>query len=264
MLLAIDSGNTNVVFAIYAGETQRGSWRSSTDPKRTADEYAVWLTQLMALDGLGPGDVNHAIIASVVPAALHSLETLCQRYFGVEPLLVADPSVRLGFEVLIDHPEQVGDDRLMNTVAAHERYGGPLIVIDFGTATTLDVISAQGHYEGGIIAPGVNLSLEALDRAAAKLPRIAIERPAKLIGGGTVAAMQSGVYWGYVGLIEGLVARIKADIGRPMTTVATGGLAVLFADATDAIDAVAPELTLAGLRGIYDLNNDLHDNGAGG
>ncbi len=247
MLLAIDSGNTNVVFAIYDGAAQRGNWRSSTDAKRTADEYAVWLTQLMALDGLGPDDVSHAIIASVVPAALHSLETLCRRYFRVDPLLVGDPSLRLGFEVLVDRPEQVGDDRLMNTVAAHERYGGPLIVIDFGTATTFDIVDEVGNYCGGVIAPGVNLSLEALYMAAAKLPRIGIERPSSVIGKATVPAMRSGVYWGYVGLIEGLVSRIKAEYGAPMQVVATGGLAPLFAQATDAIESSDPDLTLRGL-----------------
>ncbi len=254
MLLAIDSGNTNVVFAIYDGATQRGNWRSSTDAKRTADEYAVWLTQLMALDGLGPDDVSHAIIASVVPAALHSLETLCRRYFRVDPLLVGDPSLRLGFEILVDRPEQVGDDRLMNTVAAHERYGGPLIVIDFGTATTFDVIDELGNYCGGVIAPGVNLSLEALHMAAAKLPRIGIERPSSVIGKATVPAMCSGVYWGYVGLIEGLVSRIKAEYGAPMRVVATGGLAPLFTDATDAIESSDPDLTLRGLMLTYRRN----------
>ena len=254
MLLAIDSGNTNVVFAIYDGATQRRNWRSSTDPKRTADEYAVWLTQLMALERLGPDDVDHAIIASVVPAALHSLETLCQRYFGVAPLLVGDPSVRLGFEVLIDRPEQVGDDRLMNTVAAYESYGGPLIVIDFGTATTFDVIDEAGNYCGGVIAPGVNLSVEALVMAAAKLPRIGIERPSTVIGKATVPAMCSGVYWGYVGLIEGLVSRIKAEYGAPMGVVATGGLAPLFTQATDAIESSDPDLTLRGLMLMHRRN----------
>jgi len=247
MLLAIDSGNTNVVFAIYDGEALRGSWRSSTDPKRTADEYAVWLTQLMALDGLVSSDVEHAIIASVVPATLHSLKALCRRYFGVDPLLVGDPSVRLGFEILIDRPEQVGDDRLVNTVAAHESYGGPLIVIDFGTATTFDVIDEVGNYRGGVIAPGVNLSVEALYMAAAKLPRIGIERPSTVIGKATVPAMCSGVYWGYVGLIEGLVSRIKAEYGVPMRVIATGGLAPLFTEATDMIELSDPDLTLRGL-----------------
>ena len=247
MLLAIDSGNTNVVFAIYDGAAQRGNWRSSTDAKRTADEYAVWLTQLMALEGLGPDDVSHAIIANVVPAALHSLETLCRRYFRVDPRLVGDPSLRLGFEVLVDRPEQVGDDRLMNTVAAHERYGGPLIVIDFGTATTFDLVDEVGNYCGGVIAPGVNLSLEALYMAAAKLPRIGIERPSTVIGKATVPAMRSGVYWGYVGLIEGLVSRIKAEFGAPMRVVATGGLAPLFTQATEVIESSDPDLTLRGL-----------------
>ncbi|MFQ5955587.1 MAG: type III pantothenate kinase [Kiloniellales bacterium] len=254
MLLAIDSGNTNVVFAIYDEDRLRGSWRSSTDARRTADEYAVWLTQLMALDGLAPDDIDHAIIANVVPEALPSLEALCQRYFGVGALKVGDPAVRLGIEVHIDRPEQVGEDRLVNAVAAHERYGGPLIVIDFGTATTFDVIDARGDYRGGVIAPGVTLSVEALYLAAAKLPRISIERHSTVIGKATVPAMQSGVYWGYVGLIEGLVARIKAEYGEPMSVIATGGLAPLFAEATDVIEHTDLDLTSRGLMQIHRRN----------
>ena len=254
MLLAIDSGNTNVVFAIYDGDNLRGSWRSATDARRTADEYAVWLTQLMALDGLTPDHIDHAIIANVVPEASPSLGDLCRRYFDVGALMVGDPAVRLGLEVRIDRPEQVGDDRLVNAVAAHERYAGPLIVVDFGTATTFDVIDANGDYRGGAIAPGVTLSVEALYAAAAKLPRISIERHAKVIGKATVPAMQSGVYWGYVGLIEGLVARIKAEYGEAMTVIATGGLAPLFAEATEAIDHTDLDLTTRGLMLIHRRN----------
>lgn len=250
MLLAIDSGNTNIVFAAFEGDKCRQQWRSSSDPHRTADEYAVWLTQLMAIEGIKPGDMTGAIIANVVPAAQHGLVTLCRRYFGCEPLVVGE-GFDLGIGVLVDNPEEVGADRLVNALAAAERYKVPVIVIDFGTATTFDVVDGKGNYCGGVIAPGINLSLEALHMAAAKLPRIAVKKPQQVIGKGTVAAMRSGVYWGYVGLIEGLVARIKAEFGAAMTVVATGGLASLFGEATGAIDQQDPELTLRGLMLAY-------------
>jgi type III pantothenate kinase len=258
MLLAIDSGNTNIVFAVYdKDETLRGSWRASTEAKRTADEYAVWLSQLMAIEGLTLDDIDGAIIANVVPPTTYALTSLCTRYFKVTPLVVGEPGVDLGIEVRIERPDQVGADRLVNAVAAHGRYGGSLILIDFGTATTFDVIGEDGAYEGGVIAPGINSSLEALDRAAAKLPRIAIkEPPQKVIGQATIPAMESGAYWGYVGLIEGLVARIKGEYGRPMTVVATGGLAPLFSRATGSIDAVDADLTLRGLLAIHRANRE--------
>ncbi len=258
MLLAIDSGNTNIVFAIYdADEKLRGSWRASTEAKRTADEYAVWLTQLMALEGLSPDDVDGAIIANVVPPTMFALTDLCARYFKVAPLVIGEPGVELGIEVRIDRPDQVGADRLVNAVAAFAKHGGPLIIIDFGTATTFDVIGADGGYEGSVIAPGINPSLEALDRAAAKLPRIALkEPPQRVIGQATVPAMESGAYWGYVGLIEGLVARIKAEDGRAMKVVATGGLAPLFAGATACIEVTDPDLTLRGLLAVHRANRE--------
>ena len=255
MLLTIDAGNTNTVFAVFDGSEKRAQWRASTDRKRTADELAVWLTQLMALEGLAPGHVEGAVVASVVPAAVRSLVGLCTRYFEVEPLVVGDPSVDLGMEVRIKHPEQVGADRLVNAVAAFERYGGPLLLIDFGTATTFDVVAEDGGYEGGVIAPGINESLEALYIAAAKLPQIAIERPPqRVVGQSTVEAMQSGAYWGYVGLIEGLVKRITAEQDCKLTVVSTGGLAPLFAEATTAIDHVDSDITLRGLALIYQRN----------
>ena len=258
MLLAIDSGNTNIVFAVYGADgSLRGSWRAATEAKRTADEYAVWLTQLMALEGLTPDDVDGAIIANVVPPTMHALKTLCGRYFKVTPLVIGEPGMDIGIEIRIARPDQVGEDRLVNAVAAHASFRGPLIVIDFGTATTFDVIGADGAYEGGVIAPGINLSLEALDRAAAKLPRIAIkEPPQQVIGQATIPAMESGAYWGYVGLIEGLVTRIKGEYGQPMKVVATGGLALLFARATDCIDEVDSDLTLRGLLSIYRANRE--------
>ena len=254
MLLTIDSGNTNVVFAIYQGETQRGRWRASSDAKRTADEYAVWLTQLMALENLNPAQVDGAVLANVVPAASHALETLCRRYFRAEPLVVDAPGVDLGIEVRTGNVAAVGADRLANAVGAHRLYGGPLIVIDFGTATTFDVVGADGAYEGGVIAPSVRHSVEALYRAAALLPRVPVERPASVIGKDTVPAMKSGIYWGYVGLIEGLVARIRTEHGGAMQVVATGGLAPIYAEASDVIDPVDSDLTLRGLALIYDLN----------
>ena len=255
MLLTIDSGNTNIVFAVYDEmDRQRGSWRASTDVHRTADEYAVWLTQLMALQDLVPDDIDSAIIANVAPATMFALTTLCDRYFGTEALTIGDPAVDLGLEVRIERPEQVGADRLVNAVAAFAAYGGPLIVIDFGTATTFDMIGSDGAYEGSVIAPGLNLSLEALDRAAAKLPRISVKRPQQVIGQDTISAMESGAYWGYVGLIEGLAARIKAEDGRAMKVIATGGLAPLFAKGADVIDTIDQDLTLRGLLTIYRAN----------
>ncbi len=254
MLLAIDSGNTNIVFAVYDGDERRGEWRSSADPSRTADEYAVWLTQLMALEGLTRDDISDAIIANVVPAAAYSLRALCRDYFTSEPLIVGEPGVELGVEALVDHPEEVGADRLVNTVGAYQRHGGPLIVIDFGTATTFDIIDDEGNYYGGVIAPGINLSLEALHVAAAKLPRIAVKQPERVIGKATVPAMQSGVFWGYIGLIENIVRRVAEEYGADMKVVATGGLAPLFAEATEAIDHLDPELTMRGLLEIYRRN----------
>jgi len=255
MLLAIDSGNTNTVFAVYDGETLRGEWRSHSDSKRTADEYGVWLAQLMALKDLKPADVTDAIIATVVPETLFSLRIVCQRYFQAEPLVVGEPGVDIGIGVLVEAPEEVGADRLVNAAAAHARYGGPLIVIDFGTATTFDVVDSAGNYCGGVIAPGVNLSMDALHMAAAKLPRVAVQRPASVIGRRTVPAMMSGVYWGYVSLIEGLVARIQAEYGRPMKVIGTGGLSPLFAGATPVIETLDVELTLRGLQEIHRRNS---------
>ncbi len=254
MLLAIDSGNTNIVFAVFAGAEKRAEWRSSSDSKRTADEYGVWLNQLMALDGIGRADIGACIVATVVPETLYSLKTLCRKYFQCEPLIVGEDGVDLGLDVLVGSPDEVGSDRLVNAGAAHARYGGPLIVIDFGTATTFDIVDDDGNYFGGVIAPGINLSLDALHMAAAKLPRVAVQKPDTVIGKRTVPAMLSGVYWGYVGLIEGLVARITEEYGKPMKVVATGGLAPLFAEATAVIEHLDTDLTLRGLAEIHQRN----------
>ncbi len=254
MLLAIDAGNTNVTFAIYDGEDLKGEWRANTNAGRTADEYAVWLTQLMALTDLAPVDVKGAIIATVVPQALFDLRSLCRRYFSCDPLVIGEQGVELWIENLAHRPREVGADRLVNAVAAAVRFKCPLMVIDFGTATTFDIVDRDGNYLGGIIAPGVNLNLEALHMASAQLPRIAVERPDKVIGRDTLSAMQSGVYWGYISLVEGMVTRIEAEYGEPMTVISTGGLAPLFTNGTDAIQHVDPDITMRGLREIARRN----------
>jgi len=254
MLLAINANNTNTVFAVWDGSSLKGSWRAATDPRRTADEYVVWLDHLLALQGLARQKIDGAILSSVVPEANFNLLRFCREYCGREALVVGDPGVATGMETLVDRPEEVGADRIVNTVAAHDRYKGPLIIVDFGTATTFDVVDAKGNYRGGVIAPGINLSLQALALAAAKLPSVPIGRTKTVIGTSTVACMQSGIYWGYVGLIEGLVARIKAEFGEPMSVVSTGGLAPLFDGSTAAIDRTDPTLILWGLKLVYDRN----------
>ena len=255
MLLAIDSGNTNIVFGIYDGNRWLGEWRAASAPGRTADEYAVWLSQLMSMVEVERGAVDAAIISNVVPEATFGLKSLCRKYFNCEPLVVGDPGVGLGLEILVDRKDEVGADRVVNAVGAFGRHRLPAIIIDFGTATTFDVVDGKGNYCGGAIAPGINLSLEALHMAAAQLPRVAVKRPAQVIGKATVPAMQSGVYWGYIGMIEGLVARIREEFGvADMTVVATGGLAPLFQDATKAIDHVDLALTMRGLVEVYRRN----------
>lgn len=252
MLLVVDAGNTNVVFAVH-DKSWRGVWRIATEAQRTSDEYAVWLLALFQHSGLKPADVERAVIGTVVPAALYHLRRLCRDWFAVEPL-VARATLDWGFDIRIDNPEEVGADRLLNSLAAHRRFGGPLVIVDFGTATTFDVVEKDGGYLGGVIAPGINLSIEALHQAAARLPRIGIGRPQAVIGRGTVAAMQSGVYWGYVGLVEGLITRINAEYGGPLRVVATGGLAPLFSEGTTMIEAIEPDLTLDGLRLLAERN----------
>ncbi|MCG2842384.1 type III pantothenate kinase [Sandaracinobacter sp. RS1-74] len=257
MLLAIDVGNTNIMFALVEGEAIRWRWRIATDSKRTADEYAVWLNQSMQMEGVERSAIRDVVIASVVPQTLFNLRGLSRRFANVEPLVVGAPGVDYGMPVNLPNPAEVGADRIVNAVAAHLQWPGDLIIIDFGTATTFDVVSAAGGYEGGVIAPGINLSMDALYQAAAKLPRIAVEPPPEgrgVIGKGTVHAMQSGVFWGYVGLIEGLVKRMQAEIGRPTTVIATGGLATLFSRHSDAIQHVDPDLTVKGLVRIHARN----------
>ena len=249
MLLAADVGNTNVVFALIEGREIKSRWRIATDPRRTGDEYAVWLLQLAEFQGFDKSDITQVIIGSVVPRAIHNLTVLSEKYLGITPLIAGQDGAQWGFELDIEQPSSLGADRALNTLAAHAKYDGDLILVDFGTATTFDVIDFNGAYKGGIIAPGINLTLDALVGNTAKLPRIAIEKPANdsVIGRNTESQMLIGVFWGYVALIEGLIARMKKEIGRPARVVATGGLAILFDEHTDLFDAVDADLTLEGL-----------------
>jgi len=256
MLLAVDAGNTNLVFALIDGGEIRARWRIASDPRRTADEYAVWLHQLLELEGLARRDVDAVIIGTVVPRALHNLEVLSVKYFGVQPLIAGEGAAVWPLKLDVDEPHNVGADRALNAIAAHAKYKGDLIVIDFGTATTFDLVDASGAYKGGIIAPGINLSLDALVNAAAKLPRIAIEAPRddlSVIGRTTGSQMLIGIYWGYVAMLEGLVERMKRELGRPVTVVATGGLADLFDEHTQVFDAIEPDLTIQGLSLLHDM-----------
>ncbi|MCA0977458.1 type III pantothenate kinase [Qipengyuania flava] len=249
MLLAADVGNTNVVFALFDGREIKARWRIATDARRTGDEYAVWLLQLLNLEGYERRDITQIIIGSVVPRSIHNLTVLSQKYFGVEPVIAGQGHAEWGFELDIEQPSSLGADRALNALAAHAKYDGDLIVIDFGTATTFDMVDFNGAYKGGIISPGINLSLDALVGNTAKLPRIAIEKPASqsVIGRNTEQQMLIGVFWGYVSLIEGLIERMKREIGRPAKVVATGGLALLFDEHTNLFDAVDSDLTLDGL-----------------
>ncbi len=260
MLLAIEQGNTNTLFAVHDGAEWIAEWRSATESTRTADEYAVWLQQLLTMRGLSVADLTGCIISSVVPQSIFNLRNLSRRDLHVEPMVIGE-NVELGVAVRIEKPSEAGADRLVNAVGAHIAYPGDLIVIDSGTATTFDVVAADGGFEGGIIAPGINLSMQALHEAAAKLPRIAIQRPEgnRIVGRDTVSAMQSGVFWGYISLIEGLVHRVKAEWGKPMTVIATGGVASLFAGATDCIDKFDSDLTIRGMLEIWRRNAHLSE-----
>jgi type III pantothenate kinase len=253
MLLTIDCGNTNTVFAIHDGEKFLFTWRTSTEVARTADQYYVWLSTLMGLNGLKV-EVTDAIIASTVPRVVFNLRVLCDRYFGCRPLVVGKPDCLLPVPPRVEEGVRPGPDRLANAAGAHDRHGGDVVVVDFGTATNFDVVAQDGAYIGGVIAPGVNLSLEALHQGAAALPHVDISRPETVIGTNTVACIQSGVFWGYIGLIEGITARIKDEYARPMRVIGTGGLAPLFAQAVALFDDIEDDLTLHGLRVIYDYN----------
>ena len=254
MLLAIEAGNTNIKFALIDGCEIKTRWRIATNARKTADEYAVWLLQLIELEGYGRDIVDAVIIATVVPRARHNLSMLARKYFDVEPLVAGRAPVEWGIQLKVDEPQAVGADRAANAISAQEIEKGDKIVISFGTATTVDHIGADGAYLGGIIAPGINLSLEALVGNTAKLPRIAIEAPDSdsVIGRTTESQMLIGIYWGYVAMIEGLLVRMKREIGKPVTVIATGGLAVLFQQQSELFDRVEPDLTLGGLALLYE------------
>ena len=256
MLLCIDCGNTNTVFSVWDGSDFRATWRIATDHRRTADEYFVWLSTLMTLKGLS-GQITEAIISSTAPRVVFNLRVLCNRYFDCRPLVVGKPECALPVAPRVDVGTTVGPDRLVNTVAGYDRHGGDIIVVDFGTATTFDVVAPDGAYIGGVIAPGVNLSLEALHMAAAALPHVDVTKPQAVIGTNTVACIQSGVYWGYIGLVEGIVRQIRLERDRPMKVIATGGLASLFDLGFDLFDKVEDDLTMHGLRLIHDYNKGL-------
>jgi type III pantothenate kinase len=256
MLLTIDCGNTNTVFGIWDGATFVASWRRATNHLSTADEYYSWLRTSMNLRGLDL-PITECIVSSTVPRVVFNLRVLCDRYFGTRPLVVGKPDCALPVPPRVDAGTTVGPDRLANTAGAHDRHGGDLIVVDFGTATTFDVVDADGAYVGGVIAPGVNLSLEALHMAAAALPHVDITQPQRVVGTNTVACMQSGIFWGYVGLIKEVIARIRAERDRPMRVVATGGLAPLFAQGDRLFDVYEDDLTMHGLTVIHRHNKDL-------
>ncbi|NNK78414.1 MAG: type III pantothenate kinase [Litoreibacter sp.] len=253
MLLAIDCGNTNTVFSIWDGEKFLATWRTSTEWQRTADQYYVWLTTLMKFQSMDV-EIDEVIISSTVPRVVFNLRVFTDRYFNCRPLVVGKEGCELPVDVRVDAGTQVGPDRLVNTVAGYDLYGGDLIIVDFGTATTFDVVAKDGAYIGGVIAPGVNLSLEALHHAAAALPNVDVRKPEYVIGTNTVACMESGVFWGYVGLIDGITGRIKRERERPMKVIGTGGLAPLFQQGDTLFDAFEDELTMHGLVVINNYN----------
>lgn len=258
MLLAVDVGNTNTVFALARGREMVRVWRCRTDPARTADEYMAWLYPLFREAGLEFPEVDSAIVSSVVPDANFSLQRLCRDTFRVEAVFVGKDAVDI--RINLRRPEEVGADRLVNAHAAVRDYGAPAIVIDFGTATTFDYVNGKGEYCGGVIAPGINLSVTALHQAAARLPRISLRKPDKVIGDDTVSAMQSGVYWGYVSMVEGMIARMVAECGETPHVVATGGLASLLSASIPAVNNVDKDLTLRGL--IYIHEQSAHERSA--
>lgn len=253
-LLVVDLGNTNIVLGIYRGSELVSSWRLATARERTADEYGILARQLVG-DALH-SSIEGAIVASVVPPLNSAMTFMIRKYFGIEPLFV-EPGIKTGIAIHVDNPQEVGADRIVNCAAAHSAYGGPAVIVDFGTATTFDVVTANAEFVGGVIAPGLHVSAEALFARAARLPRVDIKRPDHVIGTNTVVNMQSGIYFGYLGLVDGILARIKREVPELRRVVATGGLAPLFAEESEHIDEVDPELTLKGLKLIYDRNRSL-------
>jgi type III pantothenate kinase len=271
MLLAIDVGNTNTVLGLYRLEEEKpgspatglgrwggkpelaANWRVTTHSAQTADEYGVLFVNLFKMNGMAPNQVSHIIISSVVPPIDSTLRQVCENYFHTQPLFV-EPGIKTGMPVLVDNPSELGADRLVNAIAAFERYGGPCVVVDFGTATTFDVISAKGEYLGGAIAPGLGISAEALFSRTARLSRVDIRRPAKVIGTNTVTHLQSGLYYGYIGLVDGILARIMAELGEQPRVIATGGLARQIAEDSRFIAEIDDMLTLDGLLILFERN----------
>ena len=256
MLLCIDTGNTNTVFSLWDGTAFLGTWRASTEHQRTADQYYVWLSTLMEAQGLRDVVIDEVVISSTFPRVVFNLRVLCDRYFGCRPLVVGKPECLLPVPPRVEEGVRPGPDRLANAAGVFERHGGNVVVVDFGTATNFDVVADDGAYIGGVISPGVNLSLEALAMGTAALPHVDITRPERVIGANTVACIQSGIFWGYTGLIEGMIARIKAEYGAPMKVIGTGGLAPLFAQGDPLFDAVEDDLTMHGLTVIHRFNKE--------
>jgi len=255
MLLCIDCGNTNTVFAVWDGTAFVATFRAATEHQRTADQYFVWFSQLMEHTGV-PMEIDEIIVSSTVPRVVFNLRVLCDRYFGARPYVVGKPDCLLPVQPRVDAGTQVGPDRLVNSAGAFDRHGGDLIVVDFGTATTFDVVAHDGAYVGGVIAPGVNLSLEALHMAAAALPHVDVTKPQKVIGTNTVACMQAGIFWGYVGVVQQVTARIRAEYEKPMKVIGTGGLAGLFAQGDVLFDTIEDDLTMHGLTVIHRHNKE--------
>ena len=253
MILVLDTGNTNIVLGVYHNDELIQHWRMETDRHKTEDEYGMQIKALFNHAGLEFQQIDGIIISSVVPPIMFSLERMCQKYFGIKPLIVG-PGVKTGLNIKYENPREVGADRIVNAVAAIEEYGPPLIVVDFGTATTYCYINEKGEYMGGAIAPGIGISTEALFSRASKLPRIELTQPDNVVGKNTVAAMQAGIVYGYVGQVEGIVSRMKAQSKREPTVIATGGMASLIAAESTIIDTIDPYLTLKGLHVIYELN----------
>jgi len=256
MLLAIDCGNTNTIFSIWDGNEFISTWRTATDHQRTADQYFVWLSSLMSLQNI-KADISDVIISSTVPRVVFNLRVLSDRYFNTRPIVVGKPDCKVPIDVRVDAGTAVGPDRIVNSVAGYDLFGGNLIIVDFGTATTFDVVDKDGAYVGGVIAPGVNLSLQALHQMAAALPHVDIARPKEVIGTNTVACMQSGVFWGYIGLVKEICRKIIEEKQEVMKIIATGGLAPLLQSSDQLFEAVEDNLTMHGLRLIFECNKSV-------